>query len=78
MNFIDKLKTICYCSFFVQIKKLARKQESSGDKSLPKASNTDSDSECLSCKFILNYEFEYCLLNDKMLRSTYLVYGPGA
>ena len=31
-----------------QIKKLARKQESLGDKGLPKTSNTDSDSKYLS------------------------------
>ena len=35
------------------MKKIARKQENSGDKGLPKTNNTDSDSKSLSNRYII-------------------------
>ena len=51
MNFFlilsNTLEIFITLYIFVQIKKIAIKQENSGDKGLPKTSNTDSDSEFL-------------------------------
>ena len=51
MNFFlilsNTLEIFITLYIFLQMKKIARKQENSGDKSFTKTSNTDSDSEFL-------------------------------